>query len=135
MQPTLFGGTTQRLDGLDRLEGLLCRSLTALFQPHSTASLSLGCWPQVSPPRCTAIPVCQKDTACHVPAHHPLVHIGRVYGSGRPIHTIRGSFGCLYMRTWTGRLYMSAPGHSAAFNASSSGMARISRPSCSLTRS
>jgi len=26
------------------------------------------------------------------------------YCSGRPIHTIRGSFGCLYMRTWTGRL-------------------------------
>src|SRR6266487_4542261 len=22
-------------------------------------------------PRCTAIPVCQKDTACHVPTHHP----------------------------------------------------------------
>src|SRR4029450_9776276 len=48
MQPPLFGGTTQRLDGLDRLEGLLCRSLTALFQPHSTASLSLACWQQVS---------------------------------------------------------------------------------------
>ena len=59
--------------------------------------------------------------------------MGRVYCSGRPIHTIRGSFGCLYMRTWTGRLKMSAPGHSAASNASSQGMARISRPSCSLT--
>src|SRR5215831_9180403 len=40
MQPTLCCGKTQRLDGLDRIEGLLCRSLTALFQPHSTASLS-----------------------------------------------------------------------------------------------
>jgi hypothetical protein len=34
----------------------------------------------------------------------------RVYCSGRPIHTIRGSFGRLYMRTCTGRLKMSAPG-------------------------
>jgi hypothetical protein len=37
MQPTLVCGKTQRLDWLDRIEGLLCRSLTVLFQPHSTA--------------------------------------------------------------------------------------------------
>src|SRR6266699_6415962 len=48
MQPTLFCGKTQRLDWLDRIEGLLFRSLTALFQPHSTASLSLTFWQQVS---------------------------------------------------------------------------------------
>src|SRR5262249_32951056 len=33
-----------------------------------------------------------------------VADIRYVYCSGRPIHTIRSSFGCLYMRTWTGRL-------------------------------
>ena len=54
----------------------------------------------------------------------------RVYCLGRPIHTIRGSFGCLYMRTWTGRLNMGPSRHSAASNASSNGMARIFTPVC-----
>src|SRR4029450_5621852 len=83
MQPTLFGGTTQRLDGLDRIEGLLCRSLTALFQPHSTASLSRILAVRYQP-RCTAIPVRQKDTACHVPTQHPTPqHLPHPTGRGR----------------------------------------------------
>jgi len=56
MQPTLFCGTTQRLDWLDRIEGLLCRSLTVLLQPHSTASLSrilaVGINPDALPSLC-----------------------------------------------------------------------------------
>ena len=56
MQPTLFCGKTQRLDWLDRIEGLLCRSLPALFQPHSTASLSrilaVGINPDALPSLC-----------------------------------------------------------------------------------
>ena len=56
MQPTLFCGKTPRLDRLDRIEGLLCRSLTALFQPHSTAPLSrilaVGINPDALPSLC-----------------------------------------------------------------------------------
>src|SRR4029453_18776673 len=118
MQPTLFGGTTQRLDGLDRLEGLLCRSLTALFQPHSTASLSrilaVGINPDALPSLCVRrIPyVTYRHTTRHLSIQGNRTNFIILFpGSktGRPVANDAG----LELDTWARaprwRVWQSAP--------------------------